>query len=111
MKEKAKKLRSSLNADILAGNTTNILAMTFRQVTLQKVWSYTLTSFYPGTERNMEDLAKPREVPNVDRTLSLFALVYGVGYLCKYVGVIGLFTGSISIHCELFRCEVSFCAL
>ncbi|XP_042462530.1 uncharacterized protein LOC122046085 [Zingiber officinale] len=63
VQEKAKKLRNSLNSDILAGNTTNILAMTFRQVTLQKVWSYKLTSFCPGTERNMEDLAKPREAP------------------------------------------------
>ncbi|URE49267.1 hypothetical protein MUK42_24422 [Musa troglodytarum] len=64
--EKAKKLRSSLTADILSANsnvTKNILAMTFRQVILQKVWSFKLSLFCPGTERKMEDLASPRETP------------------------------------------------
>ncbi|XP_064986088.1 uncharacterized protein LOC135625335 isoform X2 [Musa acuminata AAA Group] len=72
VEEKAKKLRSSLTADFLSGNsnvTKNILAMTFRQVILQKVWSFKLSLFCPGTERKMEDLASPRETP-ADFTVS-----------------------------------------
>ncbi|KAJ8480107.1 hypothetical protein OPV22_023834 [Ensete ventricosum] len=72
VEEKAKKLRSSLTADILSGNsnvTKNILVMTFRQVILQKVWSFKLSLFCPGTERKMEDIASPRETP-ADFTVS-----------------------------------------
>lgn len=78
MEEKAKKLRSSLTADFLSGNSTvtkNILAMTFRQVILQKVWSFKLSLFCPGTERKMEDLASPREVLN---TYYLFFCFFSV---------------------------------
>ncbi|KAK9085438.1 hypothetical protein Sjap_025849 [Stephania japonica] len=64
VKEKAGKLRNTLPTDMLSGTTSkNILAMTFRQVILQQVWSFELVSFGPGTERNMKDLEKPREVP------------------------------------------------
>ncbi|XP_058095760.1 uncharacterized protein LOC131241108 isoform X2 [Magnolia sinica] len=64
VKEKARELRSTLTADILSSTTSrNILAMTFRQVVLQHLWSFELAVFSPGTERNMEDLANPREVP------------------------------------------------
>ncbi|KAJ4975381.1 hypothetical protein NE237_000487 [Protea cynaroides] len=62
VKEKAKKLRHTLTPDILSSNASkNILAMTFRQVVLHHVWSFELTLFSPGTERNMGDLEKPRE--------------------------------------------------
>ncbi|EXC30544.1 hypothetical protein L484_015035 [Morus notabilis] len=61
VKEKAGKLR--LREDIFSGATSkNILAMTFRQVVLQQLWSFELVVFRPGTERNMEDLENPREV-------------------------------------------------
>lgn len=61
VKEKASKLR--LGEDIFSGTTSkNILAMTFRQVVLQQLWSFELVVFRPGTERNMEDLENPREV-------------------------------------------------
>lgn len=40
----------------------NILSMTFRQVVLELLWNYQLIVFRPGTERNMKDLEKPREV-------------------------------------------------
>ncbi|PON77936.1 deneddylase [Parasponia andersonii] len=61
--EKARRLRSSLTEDILSGATPkNILAMTFRQVVLQQLWSFELVIFRPGTERNMDDLENPREV-------------------------------------------------
>lgn len=61
VKEKASKLR--LGEDIFSGATSkNILAMTFRQVILQQLWSFELVVFRPGTERNMEDLENPREV-------------------------------------------------
>ncbi|XP_008782102.2 uncharacterized protein LOC103701713 [Phoenix dactylifera] len=66
VKEKAKTLRSSLTAHILSSSPTvsnNILAMTFRQVVLQRLWSFQLSLFGPGTKRNMKDLASPREVP------------------------------------------------
>ncbi|KAK9089054.1 hypothetical protein Scep_028136 [Stephania cephalantha] len=64
VKEKAGKLRNTLPTEMLFGTTSkNILAMTFRQVILQQVWSFELVSFGPGTERNMKDLEKPREVP------------------------------------------------
>ncbi|XP_010904887.1 uncharacterized protein [Elaeis guineensis] len=64
VKEKAKTLRSSLTADILSSSPTvskNILAMTFRQVVLQRLWSFQLSLFSPGTKRDMKDLASPRE--------------------------------------------------
>ncbi|CAK9184067.1 unnamed protein product [Ilex paraguariensis] len=64
VKEKAKKLKSSLTEDILFSTTSkNILAMTFRQVVLQQLWNFELVLFRPGTERNMDDLENPREVP------------------------------------------------
>ncbi|KAJ6795928.1 Uncharacterized protein M6B38_223895 [Iris pallida] len=65
VKEKAKKLRSSLTADILSSNSivsNNILAMTFRQVVLQGLGSFKLSIFCPGTERDMKNLANPKEV-------------------------------------------------
>ncbi|XP_062095803.1 uncharacterized protein LOC133801575 isoform X2 [Humulus lupulus] len=61
--EKASRLRRSFNDDIFSGATSkNILAMTFRQVVLQQLWSFELVIFRPGTERNMDDLENPREV-------------------------------------------------
>nr|XP_010904888.1 uncharacterized protein LOC105032205 isoform X3 [Elaeis guineensis] len=72
VKEKAKTLRSSLTADILSSSPTvskNILAMTFRQVVLQRLWSFQLSLFSPGTKRDMKDLASPREDPT-DITVS-----------------------------------------
>lgn len=61
--EKAHKLRSTITKEMLSGTTsTNILAMTFRQVTLQHLWNFDLVLFIPGTERNMDDLETPREV-------------------------------------------------
>ncbi|XP_037491253.1 uncharacterized protein LOC105649606 isoform X1 [Jatropha curcas] len=62
VKEKAGRLKKSYAKDILSGTTSqNILAMTFRQVVLQKLWNFELVVFRPGTERNIEDLENPRE--------------------------------------------------
>ncbi|KAM3700417.1 hypothetical protein ACB098_05G094400 [Castanea mollissima] len=62
--ERAKKLRRSISEDMLLSTTSrNILAMTFRQVVLEQLWSFELVVFRPGSERNMEDLENPREVP------------------------------------------------
>ncbi|KAL4204709.1 hypothetical protein AMTRI_Chr01g111230 [Amborella trichopoda] len=64
VEEKARKLRNSLTADILSTTSSrNVLAMTFRQVVLQQIWSFELLLFEPGSERNMEELANPREIP------------------------------------------------
>ncbi|XP_077249321.1 uncharacterized protein LOC143888808, partial [Tasmannia lanceolata] len=53
----------STKTDILPTTTSkNILAMTFRQVVLQPLWSFELLIFSPGTERNMDNLANPTEV-------------------------------------------------
>lgn len=73
VKEKAQKLKKSFSEDIFAGTSAkNILAMTFRQVVMQKIWSFELVLFRPGTERDMEDLENPREVPlDTDRFGSL----------------------------------------
>lgn len=61
--EKAQKLRSTITKEMLSGTTsTNILAMTFRQVTLQHLWNFELVVFIPGVERNMDDLETLREV-------------------------------------------------
>ena len=61
--ERAKKLRRSISEDMLLSTTSrNILAMTFRQVVLEQLWSFELVVFRPGSERNMEDLENPREV-------------------------------------------------
>ncbi|CAO2842909.1 unnamed protein product [Amaranthus hypochondriacus] len=63
VKEKARKLRISLPDDILSSTTsTNMLAMTFRQVVVQELWNFELAIFVPGSRRNMEDLGKLREV-------------------------------------------------
>lgn len=63
VKEKARKLRSSLSEDILSNtNSRNILAITFRQVVLQKLWNFELVVFVPGSHRNMDDLGSLREV-------------------------------------------------
>lgn len=64
VKEKSTKLRSSLTADILSSSSVpnNILAMTFRQVILQDLWSFKLSIFSSGTERDMEHLADTREI-------------------------------------------------
>ncbi|XP_030971997.1 uncharacterized protein LOC115992088 isoform X1 [Quercus lobata] len=60
--ERAKKLRRSISEDMLLSTTSrNILAMTFRQVVLEQLWSFELVVFRPGSERNMEDLENPRE--------------------------------------------------
>ncbi|XP_021830232.1 uncharacterized protein LOC110770401 isoform X2 [Prunus avium] len=64
VKEKAGKLRRSITEDMLSTATSrNILSMTFRQVVFQLLWNFELVVFRPGTERNMEDLENPREVP------------------------------------------------
>ncbi|KAL6282398.1 hypothetical protein ACE6H2_013327 [Prunus campanulata] len=64
VKEKAGKLRRSITEDMLSTATSrNILSMTFRQVVLQLLWNFELVVFRPGTERNMEDLENPGEVP------------------------------------------------
>lgn len=64
VKGKAKKLKKYLTKDILSSTTsTNILAMTFRQVVLQQLWNFELLLFRPGTKRNMEDLENARNVP------------------------------------------------
>ncbi|KAF9608719.1 hypothetical protein IFM89_010851 [Coptis chinensis] len=81
VKEKARKLRSTLPKDMLSSMTsTNILAMTFRQVVLQRIWSFELQLLSAGAERNMEDLENPREVPAIftisssdERVLSVLA--------------------------------------
>ncbi|XP_042518102.1 uncharacterized protein LOC122091923 isoform X2 [Macadamia integrifolia] len=81
VKEKAKKLRYALTPEILSSNASkNILAMTFRQVVLRHIWSFELALFSPGSERNMGDLEKPREVPSFctlsssdERVLSVLA--------------------------------------
>ncbi|XP_051143154.1 uncharacterized protein LOC127259679 isoform X2 [Andrographis paniculata] len=66
VKEKAIKLKKSLEKEVLDGTMSkNILAMTFRQVVLQHLWSLDLTLFSPGSERNMNDLENPREVPEL----------------------------------------------
>ncbi|GMJ14702.1 ANGULATA 10 [Hibiscus trionum] len=63
VKEKAQKLKKLFTEDVLAGTSSkNILAMTFRQVVMQKLLSFELVLFRPGTERDMEDLENPREV-------------------------------------------------
>ncbi|GAB2301196.1 hypothetical protein Dimus_035230 [Dionaea muscipula] len=64
VKEKSRKLRRHLPEDILSSTTpSNILAITFRQVVVQQLWSFELVLFKPGSQRNMEDLENPREVP------------------------------------------------
>ncbi|TKY71774.1 hypothetical protein E2542_SST00506 [Spatholobus suberectus] len=64
VKAKAAKLRKSFPRDVFSGSASkNVLAMTFRQVVLQQIWSFDLTVFQPGEERKMEDLETPQEVP------------------------------------------------
>ncbi|MCL7022035.1 hypothetical protein MKW94_015702 [Papaver nudicaule] len=66
VKEKAKKLRNRLPPDMLSGSTSrNILAMTFRQVVCQSIWSFQMAMFSPGTKRNMDDLENQREIPTL----------------------------------------------
>ncbi|KAF8410675.1 hypothetical protein HHK36_003207 [Tetracentron sinense] len=59
VKEKASKLRSTLTADILSSTTSrNILAMTFRQVVLQQLWSFELVpAFFTLSSSDGRDLS------------------------------------------------------
>ncbi|KAI7740870.1 hypothetical protein M8C21_021970, partial [Ambrosia artemisiifolia] len=64
VKERAKSLKTYLTKEVLSSTTsTNILAMTFRQVTIRKLWTFELLLFRPGTTRDMNDLVNAREVP------------------------------------------------
>ncbi|PWA51677.1 hypothetical protein CTI12_AA462180 [Artemisia annua] len=90
VKERAKSLRNYLRGkDLFSGTTpTNILAMTFRQVTLRQLWSFELVLFTPGTTRNMKDLANIREVPasftfssSDEQAISMLAEVISVSAL------------------------------
>ncbi|XP_071906838.1 uncharacterized protein [Coffea arabica] len=73
VKEKAKKLKATLSEDILSSTTSaNILAMTFRQVVLQQLWSFELVAFRCGTERNIDDFGNLREVPHDTDGLSSY---------------------------------------
>ncbi|XP_011096372.1 uncharacterized protein LOC105175586 isoform X2 [Sesamum indicum] len=64
VKEKATKLKKSLTKEMLHGAMSkNILAMTFRQVVIQQLWSLELALFRPGTERDMDNFENPRDVP------------------------------------------------
>lgn len=89
VKERAKSLRNYLRKDLFSGTSpTNILAMTFRQVTLRQLWSFELVLFTPGTTRNMKDLANIREVPasfsfssSDERAISMLAEVISVSAL------------------------------
>ncbi|KAL8468134.1 hypothetical protein ACS0TY_031389 [Phlomoides rotata] len=64
VKEKAIRLKRMLTKDVFQGTSSkNILAMTFRQVVMEQLWSFELALFSPGTERDMEDLENEREVP------------------------------------------------
>lgn len=86
--EKAQKLKSALTKEILSGTTsTNILAMTFRQVLLQHLWSFELVLFIPGAERNMDDLETPREVlHDTDRFSSVIPfLSAGTSIFCHHL--------------------------
>lgn len=68
VKEKAKKMKGSLSTDILSFDgsiSMNILAITFRQVVLQSLWSFELSVFCPGSERNMDELAGSKDVSTV----------------------------------------------
>ncbi|KAK6124390.1 hypothetical protein DH2020_041883 [Rehmannia glutinosa] len=64
VKEKAIQLKKLLKKDFFSGTMSkNILAMTFRQVVMEQLWSLELALLRPGTKRNMDDLENPREVP------------------------------------------------
>ncbi|CAI9090138.1 OLC1v1024841C1 [Oldenlandia corymbosa var. corymbosa] len=64
VKAKVKTLKGFMDDDLISSTTSeNILAMTFRQVVLRQLWRFELLLFRPGTERNMNDLENPREVP------------------------------------------------
>ncbi|XP_076951504.1 uncharacterized protein LOC143624891 [Bidens hawaiensis] len=64
VKERAKRLKNYLTKEVLSStSSTNILAMTFRQVTIRKLWSFELFLFRPGTTRDMNDLVNTREIP------------------------------------------------
>lgn len=92
--EKAQKLKSALTKEILSGTTsTNILAMTFRQVLLQNLWNFELVLFIPGAERNMDDLETPREVGNF--------LFLDVTYAYSLPVCVSIFLNCLSIHYAL----------
>ncbi|KAL3617070.1 hypothetical protein CASFOL_039464 [Castilleja foliolosa] len=65
VKEKARELKKTLlTKEILSGTTSNhILAMTFRQVVIARLRILEFALFKPGTERDMNNLENPTEVP------------------------------------------------
>ncbi|CAM8893688.1 hypothetical protein QQ045_025559 [Rhodiola kirilowii] len=69
--DKARKLRGSITKEILETTSSqNILAMTFKQVVLQQLWSFDLVLLNPGSERDMDELDTPREQIQTAFTLS-----------------------------------------
>lgn len=92
MKEKAKKLQTSLPKDIPSGTKSrNILAMTFRQVVLEQLWNFELLLFSPGTERNTEEFENAREV----RYTSSFLYPLRYGYFVVMSWLICLLAGAV----------------
>ncbi|KAJ4840403.1 hypothetical protein Tsubulata_002062 [Turnera subulata] len=64
VKERASKLEKTLSAKSFSGTSPeNVLAVMFRQVVMERLWSFELMLFKPGTERDMNDLENAREVP------------------------------------------------
>lgn len=65
VKEKAITIRKTMPKDVWdAAPSKNILAMTFKQVVFQQLWSLELALFRPGNERDLDNLENPSEVMN-----------------------------------------------
>ncbi|CAO2041392.1 unnamed protein product [Urochloa humidicola] len=66
VKDKANKIKKQFGSEFFSENepdSENMLAMAFKQVILQRLSNFRLEVFSPGSERNLQDLGKPRKVP------------------------------------------------
>ncbi|RCV04495.1 hypothetical protein SETIT_1G006200v2 [Setaria italica] len=65
VKDKASKIKKQLGSEFFSENepdSETMLAMAFKQVVMQRLSNFRLEAFSPGSERDLEDLSKPRKV-------------------------------------------------
>jgi hypothetical protein len=65
VKDKARKIEKQFGSDFFFANepdSESMLAMAFKQVVIQQLSNFRLEVFSPGSERDFQDLGKPRKV-------------------------------------------------
>jgi len=65
VKDKASKIKKQFGSEFFSENepgSETMLAMAFKQVVMQRLSNFRLEVFSPGSDRDFQDLGKPRKV-------------------------------------------------